>query len=811
MEALTNATEYSNPQEYFGPLNERTARIRARLLDTQPTVDTQRALLTTESYRAHEQDQVVLRRAYMLDNVLRNMSIYIDPDALLVGNQASSDRSAPIFPEYAMDWVIKELDAFDKRDGDRFTITEENKQILRDIYPYWKGRTLQDKGYAAFPEQARLFYDLGIIKTEGNITSGDAHIAVEYARILREGLDGYRARVLEQQEKLELANFEDLKKSYFYRSILIVLDAVEAFSLRYATLAEEQAKTAAPERAVELLEIARICRKVPMQPAESFHEALQSVWLLHVVLQIESNGHSLSYGRMDQYVYPLYEKSRAEGMSEERACELLENLWLRTFTVNKIRSWSHTRFSAGSPLYQNVTVGGQTVDGKDAVNELSYKILKTVARCHLPQPNLTVRYHKGLSDAFMQECIQVIRCGFGMPAFNSDEIIIPSFLNIGVAKKDAYNYSAIGCVEVAVPGKWGYRCTGMSFLNFPKTLMIALNDGIDIDSGKRVFAGTGHFLNMEKFDNVMKAWDIFVREFCRQAVILDSSADMVLEQEVPDILCSALTEDCIARGKHLKEGGAVYDFISDLQVGIANLGDSLAAIKKTVYEDKSVTREELWNALLTDFAGERGEEIRKLLLAVPKFGNDDDYVDSLVVEGYDSYIDELKKYKNTRYGRGPIGGTYYAGTSSISANVPQGAGTCATPDGRHKGDPLAEGCSPTHAADVNGPTAVFKSVSKLRTDKITGGVLLNQKVAPSMLEKPRDRQKLLMLLRTFFNALKGFHVQFNVVSRETMLDAQIHPEQHKDLIVRVAGYSAFFNVLSRQTQDDIIARTEQVL
>ena len=811
MEATSQEKTYGNPKEYFGNLNERTARIRARLLDTQPTVDAERAVLTTESYRAHEQDQVVLRRAYMLDNVLRNMSIYIDEDALLVGNQASSDRSAPIFPEYAMDWVIRELDEFDQRDGDRFTISEENKQVLRDIYPYWKGRTLQDKGYAAFPERARLFYDLGIIKTEGNITSGDAHIAVDYGRVLREGLGGYRARVLEAQNALELANFKDLKKSYFYRAILIVLDAVEVFALRYAALAEEQAASAAPERAKELLELARILKKVPMQPAESFHEALQSVWLLHVVLQIESNGHSLSYGRMDQYVYPFYEASRAAGMTQERALELLENLWLRTFTVNKIRSWSHTRFSAGSPLYQNVTVGGQTTDGKDAVNELSYLILRSVARCHLPQPNLTVRYHKGLSDEFMQECIQVIRCGFGMPAFNSDEIIIPSFLNLGISKEDAYNYSAIGCVEVAVPGKWGYRCTGMSFLNFPKTLMIALNDGVDIDSGKRVFDGTGHFLQMESFDDVMHAWDVFVREFCRQAVILDSSADMVLEQEVPDILCSALTEDCIARGKHLKEGGAVYDFISDLQVGIANLGDSLAAIKKVVYEDKSVSREELWNALLTDFAGERGEEIRKLLLAAPKYGNDNDYVDRLVVEGYDSYIDELKNYKNTRYGRGPIGGCYYAGTSSISANVPQGAGTCATPDGRHRGDPLAEGCSPTHAADVNGPTSVFKSVSKLRTDKITGGVLLNQKVSPSMLEKPRDRQKLLLLLRTFFNVLKGFHVQYNVVSRETMLDAQVHPENHKDLIVRVAGYSAFFNVLSRQTQDDIIARTEQVL
>ncbi len=798
-------------EHYFGTLNARTAAIRGRLLDIQPTVCTERALLTTETYRAHEMDQVVLRRAYMLDNVLRNMSIYIDPDALLVGNQASADRAAPIFPEYAMDWVVTELDEFEKRDGDRFTISEDNKHVLREIYPYWKGRTLQDKGYAAFPEQARLFYDLGIIKTEGNITSGDAHVAADYGRVLREGLHGVRERTLAAQSALQLTKFEDLKKSYFYRSILITLDAVEAYALRYAELAEQQAETAAPERAAELKEIARICRKVPMEPAETFHEALQSVWFLHCILQIESNGHSLSYGRFDQYVLPYYSKSKAAGMTQEQACELLENLWLRTFTVNKIRSWSHTRFSAGSPLYQNVTVGGQTPEGEDAVNELSCLVLRTVARCHLPQPNLTVRYHKGLSDAFMRECVEVIRCGFGMPAFNSDEIIIPSFLDLGVKREDAYNYSAIGCVEVAVPGKWGYRCTGMSFLNFPKTLMIALNDGVDISSGKRVCKGEGHFLNMERFEDVMRAWDVFVREFCRQAVVLDASADLVLEQEVPDILCSALTDDCIARGKHLKEGGAVYDYISDLQVGIANLGDSLAAIKKCVYEDKSVTREQLWNALLTDFAGEEGERIRQLLLAVPKYGNDDDYVDSLVVEGYDSYIDEIAKHKNTRFGRGPIGGRYYAGTSSISANVPQGAGTCATPDGRHAGEPLAEGCSPTHSADTNGPTSVFKSVSKLRTEKITGGVLLNQKVSPSMLEKPRDREKLILLVRTFFNALHGFHVQYNVVSRETLLDAQIHPENHKDLIVRVAGYSAFFNVLSRQTQDDIIARTEQVL
>ena len=796
---------------YFGELNERTAKIRSNILGLESTICVERATLTTNACKAHESMPVILKRAYVLDAVLRNMSIYINTDELLVGNQASSDRAAPIFPEYAMDWVVDELDEFSERDGDRFFITEENKDKLRELSCYWKGRTLKDKGYASFPQSSKIFYDLGIIKNEGNITSGDAHIAVSYNSVLHHGIDGVKLKTHEELEKLDLANFEDLQKSYFYEAILIVLNALEAFVLRFASLAENEAENATTERAEELLEIARICRKVPMKPAETFYEALQSVWFVHLVLQIESNGHSLSYGRLDQYCYPYYLKSIQNGMSEEQACELLENLWLRTYSINKVRSWSHTRFSAGSPLYQNVTIGGQTRDGKDAANELSRLILKTVARCHLPQPNLTVRYHKGVSDSFMNDCIEVMKCGFGMPAFNNDEIIIPSFLALGISREDAYDYSAIGCVEVAVPGKWGYRCTGMSFLNFPKTLMIALNDGVDIKSGKRVCEGIGHFKDMETFDDVMNAWDLFVREFCRQTVILDSCADMILEKEVPDVLCSALTDDCIKRGKHIKEGGAVYDFISGLQVGIANLGDSLAAIKKCIYDDKLISKEELWQALINDFSGTAGEKIRKILLGSPKYGNDDDYVDLLVVQAYQSYIDEISKYKNTRFLRGPVGGTYYAGTSSISANVPQGSGTCATPDGRHAGEPLAEGCSPTHSMDTNGPTSVLKSISKLPTEKITGGVLLNQKVSPSMLANQEDRKKLVMLLRTFFDILKGFHIQYNVVSRETLLDAQKFPEKHRDLIIRVAGYSAFFNVLSKQTQDDIIARTEQVL
>ena len=799
--------------DHFGKLTPRMHHFREELLNAHPYVCAERAVLTTESYKLHADKPVVLKRAYMLENILEHMTIYIEDDSLLAGNQASSNRSAPVFPEYAMDWVIDELDDFEKRDGDVFYITEETKEILRNLAPYWEHNTTKDKGLAALPPESKVYYDLGIIKAEGNITSGDAHIAVDYAAVMAKGLKDFERRTEEAESRLELTDYKQLKKYYFYEAIKIVIRAVRDFAARYAKLAEEKAVTAELKRAAELREMARILRKVPYEKADSFYEAVQSMWLIHLILQIESNGHSLSYGRMDQYLYPYYKKDLEKGViTEEKACELLTNLWLKTFTINKIRSWSHTQFSAGSPLYQNVTVGGQTPDKKDAVNPLSYLILRSVAQTRLPQPNLTVRYHSGLDERFMNEAIEVVKLGFGMPAFNNDEIIIPSFIARGVKEEDAYNYSAIGCVETAVPGKWGYRCTGMSFLNFPKSFLIALNDGVDPASGTKLMDGMGHFKDMTSFEQVKEAWDKIIKEFTRQSVIIENACDMVLEEDVPDILCSALCEDCIGRGLTLKEGGAVYDFISGLQVGIANLADSLAAIKKLVFEEKKITPAQLWDALMSDFAGEDGEKIRQLLQnEAPKYGNDDDYVDQLIVDAYQVYIDEIRKYPNTRFGRGPIGGIRYAGTSSISANVGQGKGTLATPDGRHAGEPLAEGCSPSHSMDKCGPTAVFKSVSKLNTKEITGGVLLNQKVTPQLLAKDENKEKLILLIRTFFDRLHGYHVQYNVVSRETLLDAQVHPEKHRDLIVRVAGYSAFFNVLSRQTQDDIIARTEQTL
>ena len=798
---------------HFGSLTPRMAKYRQSVLDAKPYVRSQRALLCTEAYRNNMEKPTVLKRALMLKNILEKMSIYIEEESLLAGNQAESNRDAPVFPEYTMKFVIDELDTFEKRDGDVFYITEQTKEDLRSIASFWEGINLRAKGEAMLPEEVDVYMETGFFGMEGKLNAGDAHLAVNYKKLLKQGLKGYEAQVKEEKAKLDLTDPESISKYHFYDAVLIVIEAVRHFALRYAKLAKEEAQTASALRKEELLEIARICSRVPYEPAQSFYEAVQSVWFIQLILQIESNGHSVSFGRFDQYMEPYYKKDKEAGLIDEaKALELLSNLWIKALTINKVRSQAHTFSSAGSPMYQNVTIGGQTPDKKDAVNEMSYLVLTSVAQTRLTQPNLTVRYHAHIDPHFFDECIEVMKLGFGMPALNNDEIIIPSFIDKGVKEEDAYDYSAIGCVETAVPGKWGYRCTGMSYMNFPRILLIAMNDGIDLTSQKRFTKGYGKFTDMKSFDELMEAWDKTVRELTRMSVIVENTIDLASEKEVPDILCSCLVDDCIHRGKTIKEGGAVYDFISGLQVGIANMADSLAAIRKLVFEEKKITPEELWEALLDDFSSEKSKRIQKMLIQeAPKYGNDDDYADQLIVKAYDSYIDEMKKYPNTRHNRGPIGGIRYAGTSSISANVGQGYGTMATPDGRKAKTPLAEGSSPAHAMDTHGPTAVFKSVSKLPTIEITGGSLLNQKVTPSMLASEENKQKLEMMIRTFFNRLHGYHVQYNVVDKATLLDAQIHPENHQDLIVRVAGYSAFFNVLSKATQDDIIARTEQQL
>ncbi|USD63423.1 formate C-acetyltransferase/glycerol dehydratase family glycyl radical enzyme [Vibrio sp. SCSIO 43140] len=785
-----------------------------------PPICTERAVAYTKAYRENEDKPVIVQRALALEEHLRTRTIWIDNDELIVGNQASKLRAAPIFPEYTVRWIEAEIDDLADRPGAGFAVTEEDKEVIHSLTPYWRGKTVQDRCYGIFTQEQQAILATTIIKAEGNMTSGDAHLAVDNEKILALGLDGLITEVDDFRQSNDISTYEGLKKEQFYKSVDIVLRAIQQHILRFAELASEMAKNEQnTKRKAELETISANCEHIAYHAPASFWQALQLSYFVQLMLQIESNGHSVSFGRMDQYLNDYYVNDIYNGTLELGfALELLQSCWLKLLEINKIRSGAHSKASAGSPLYQNVCIGGQRLDNQgnpvDAVNPLSWAILESCGQLRSTQPNLSVRYHEGLDQEFLMGCIEVIKCGFGMPAFNNDEIVIPEFIKLGVEREDAYNYASIGCIETAVPGKWGYRCTGMSFINFARILLAALNEGKDATTGECFLPhdkslAKGNFAGM---DEVMASWADQVRYYARKSIEIDTVVDSVLEHQAQDIFCSSLVDNCLPSGKTVKEGGAKYDWVSGLQVGIANLGNSLAAIKHLVFEDKQISQPELAKALEENFEGSEQEQLRQRILNfAPKYGNDDDSVDLLLAKAYSVYIDELNNFVNTRHGRGPIGGGYYAGTSSISANVPFGASTMATPDGRKATTPLAEGASPSSGSDRLGPTAVYNSVGKIQADKILGGVLLNQKLSPAAVASESDKLKLSMLIRTFFNHHKGWHVQYNIVSRDTLLAAKRNPEQYRDLVVRVAGYSAFFTALSPDAQDDIIARTEHEL
>jgi pyruvate formate-lyase/glycerol dehydratase family glycyl radical enzyme len=787
--------------------------LRENLLDTMPSVCVERARLVTEAYKKHGNLPPVLLRARALAHVLENMTIYIQPGELIVGNQASLPRAAPIFPEYSTDWIAPEIDEFSKRPADQFSVDPQVKrELLEDILPYWEGRTLYDRARAQIPEEVWAAQDIGVISGRGNITSGDGHIIVDIPRVINEGLESFIEQARQGLQALQTTtDTNSLRSEAFLEGAVISCQGAIRFAQRYAVEAERLALvTPDLEWKNELFQIASICRQVPAKPARTFQEAMQAAWFIHLITQIESNGHSFSMGRFDQYTNPHYISDMQSGRIDRlRALELLEQLWLKLFSVIKIRPWSHTRFGIGYPTYQNVTIGGQTPDGMDATYDLSYMVLETIRQTRLTQPNVSARYHSGTPDRFLFECARTIKLGFGMPAMKNDEAIIPALLEKGVSSEDAYNYAIVGCIEAAVPGKWGYRNTGMSFLNMLKVLELAYNDGIDPITGRCLYPGSGSLTDFKSFAELYAAFRRQLVFYTRASVVFDAVGDLALEELVPDAFCSALVEDCLLRGKTIKEGGAVYDVISGLQSGIANVANALVALNRTLFVEKSLTADQIKSALATNFAGIEGERIRQKLLAAPKYGNDIDEVDQVAKRVLDEYLEIVKPYRNTRYGRGPIGGNYAGSTSNISANVPLGQPVCATPDGRRAGEPIAEGASNFHGTDTRGPTAVMRSVTKLPTIKMLAQ-LLNLRLSPATLDTDAGLWRLVRLLRGF-QSLKGWHVQFNVVDSKTLLAAQQHPEEYKDLVVRVAGYSALFVTLDKATQDDIILRTEHEL
>lgn len=654
---------------------------------------------------------------------------------------------------------------------------------------------------------------MGVLSATGNMTSGDGHILLDFPTLLLKGVEGILKDTDEAGAELKTDDPEAPKKRIFYQAVRIALEGLIEFSDRYADLAEKLAADEKdPQRRKELESIASICRKVPFHPPKSFREAVQAVWFTHLVSQIESNGHSFSLGRFDQYIYPYFKEDLEKGiLTREDAVELLATLWIKMFGVTKIRPWGHTMFSGGGPTYQNLTIGGINRNGHDAANALSMLCLDSVALTGLPQPNVSARFHLGSPSGFYRKCMEVIKLGFGMPALHNDELMVPSLMSHGVQLEDANDYAIIGCIEPVIPGKHGYRAAGMSFTNFTKILEISLNGGTDPKTGNVLVPLSKNLGQYESFQDALDGYTRLMEEAVRIRITGEFIIDQAIEELVPDAYCSAFVQDCIGRGKTPKEGGAVYDLVTGPETGVVNVGNSLAALKKLVFEEKKLTPPELKEALDNDFSGEEGERIRQLLInGAPKFGNDDDYVDELTDGVYRIFIRELAKYKNARAGRGPVGCVNYPCTATISGNVPSGMRVGATPDGRHAGEALSEGCSPFHGTDIKGPTAVINSMTKMPNILITGGNLLNQKISPASLEGEGGLMKFEALIRTFFEK-KGWHIQFNVISSETLRDAQQHPEEYNDLVVRVAGYSALFNNLEPSTQEDIIVRTEHNL
>lgn len=794
-------------------LSERIKRLKDEVVSIKPKICIERARLITESYKETESLPMVMRRAKALEKILLNMSIYISEGELIVGNQASKPRSAPIFPEYSWDWIAEEIDSFDKRPSDRFEIAEDDKKELLSILKYWKGKTVKDRVLATQTEDVLEDRKIGVLGWEGNVTAGQGHIVVDYEMALNKGFKGIIEDSREKLKSLNLSDPEDLRKKPFYEAVIIAFNAGIQFGKRYANLAQKLAcEETNPIRKKELEAISEICNWVPENPPRNFKEAIQIIWFVQLILQIESNGHSISLGRFDQYMYPYYKKDIEKGiLTKEEALELIECFYIKLFSVNKIRPWSHTRFVSGYPTYQNLIVGGQTKDGRDATNELSYLCLDALADIRLSEPNFYVRYHENMPKDFLKKCIEVIKIGFGMPALVNDKVIIPSLMNRGVTLEDAMNYSTMGCLEVQVPGKWGYRANGKSKFNLLKILELALNNGVDPRTGIQLCPGEGNLTDFKSFDDVMKAWEKQLKFFMELQVTADNINDLAMEELAPDVFCSALVQDCLGRGKTLMEGGAVYDMMSGCQVGVANVGNSLSAIKELVFDKKVISLEDLDKALKNNFEGIEGKRIQELLInRAAKYGNDDDSVDLITKEAFDIYVNGIENYKNTRYGRGPIGGIFIPATVTISANVPSGAVVGATPDGRKAGEPTNDGVSPVHGTEKHGPTAVIKSVTKLSTLLMTGGQLLNMRFNKTMLNSEETIEKFMALIRTFFDRY-GWHVQFNMISSEVLKEARRNPEKYKDLVIRVAGYSAVFVSLDPTVQEDIINRMEYQL
>ncbi|MCO7124432.1 glycyl radical protein [Sporolactobacillus shoreicorticis] len=835
----------------FSEPSQRVKALKEAILDTTPRIEADRARLITQSYKETESLPQVLRHAKALEKILTELPVVIRDNELIIGAATVDSRSCQIFPEYGPQGLDQEFDTVATRSADPFAISEDVKKELAEIFNYWKGHTTSELATSLMSEDTKAAYNAGVFTVGNYHQGGVGHLAVNYEKVLKGGIRGVIAEVIQAIKNSDHSAPDWVEKEQYYQAALTTLKAVITFAHRYADKARELAKyTNDSTRKTELLKIAEICSKVPEYPASNFYEALQSFWFVQLIIQIEGSGHSISPGRFDQYMYSFYEND--DSITQEEAQDLLDVLFVKFNDLNKLRDIGTATAFAGYQLWQNVNCGGQTKDGEDATNALSYMEIESMAHVMMSMPSLSIRVWNGTPDDFLIKACELSRLGGGQPAFYNDEEIVTAKVNRGETLEDARNYAVIGCVEPASQGKENSWCDAALF-NLPKVLEIAMNNGRL--NGKEFGPKTGEFEDFKTFDDFVNVYVKQMKFAVGLLVRADNAVDWAHYELGQLAFVSTLVDDCISKGKTLERGGAHYNFTGPQGIGSANIGNALMAVKKLVFDDQTLSMKELKEALDHNFGKEEGiaatssdtaydaiaeavkkvlgenssfdvknldlsglssggtstavaspekskyQKIHDLVMAVDKYGNDKDEVDYLARFGSRVYCEELEKYAT------PRGGIYNAGLYPVSGNVLFGTYIKATPDGRYDKETIADGVSPTRGTDTLGPTAAANSVSKLDHFIASNGTLYNMKFSPSAVAGSEGVQRLAALIRGFFDR-KGGHVQFNVIDKQTLLDAQAHPENHKDLIVRVAGYSAQFIALDKTVQDDIIARTE---
>lgn len=830
------------------PKTERIPKLVAHLYAKMPEIESARAKLITESYKATEDRPIVMRRALAFAHILDNIPIIIREDELVVGSSTIAPRGCQTYPEFSYQWLEAEFDTVATRKADPFYIAEQTKKDLLEADAYWKGKTTSELATALMTEETKKAMEHNIFTPGNYFYNGVGHVTVQYDKVLA---IGYRGLIQEMEAELDKCSPGDADyctKSQFLKAAILSCEAVIRYARRYAELAEKEGAACRDSaRKQELLQIAANCARVPEYGASTFHEACQSFWFVQQLIQLESSGHSISPGRFDQYMYPYYRKDLEAGkLSREFAQELIDCIWVKLNDLNKCRDAASAEGFAGYSLFQNLIVGGQDKEGLDVTNDLSFMCISASKHVFLPQPSLSIRVWNKSPHDLLMKAADLTRTGIGLPAYYNDEVIIPSLLSRGLTLEDAREYNIIGCVEPQKAGKTeGWH--DAAFYNMCRPLELVFSNGWD--KGEKISIETGDVENMSTFEEFYDAYKKQMEYNISLLVNADNAIDVAHAVRCPLPFLSCMVEDCIKRGKTVQEGGAVYNFTGPQGFGIANMADSLYAIKKLVFDEKKVTLAEYKRALAMNYgqgfdavsAGEivteilremsrngmsvdedqvagmiaavmntevspeekkRYEELRAMIDEVPKFGNDNEEVDMFARDVAYTYTRPLLKYRN------PRGGQFQAGLYPVSANVPLGAQTGATPDGRLAHTPVADGVSPSAGKDVLGPTAAANSVSKLDHGIASNGTLFNQKFHPTALSGEKGLENFVALIRSYFDQ-KGSHMQFNVVDRQTLLDAQAHPEKYAHLVVRVAGYSALFTTLSKSLQDDIIRRTEQ--